>query len=173
MYINVKYPFTTSFNDYFDNESLSVIVYIMGCSHGCNGCHNSMFQDFYYDKGTKLFTTKELSNEIEIFAKRNITDKVCLEGGDPLYHQNLHPVKDLLQRLFIKKLKVAIYTGFEIDDVKEMNLENFKFIKCGSFKKELKQEVKKTDDYIQLASKNQEVYDNNFNLLSKNGVLNF
>lgn len=173
MYLNINYPLATTFSDYFDNESSAVVVYIMGCSHNCYGCQNEEFQDLFYSKGTKLLTVEEVSNEIQNIAKRNRTNKVCLEGGDPLYSQNLYPVKELLNKLYVAGLEVTIYTGYNIDKVKDKNITNFKYIKCGKYNKDLKQESKKTDEYIQLASKNQEVYDSNFKLLSENGIMKF
>jgi len=173
MFLNAKYPLSTSFNDYFDNESLAIVVYIMGCCHNCHGCHNKDFQDIYYNKDTRMFTVEELSIEIQNFASRNKTNKICLEGGDPLYMQNLHPVKELLKMLKMKKLDVAIYTGFDIDEVINMDIKDFTYIKCGKYKQEHKQESKKTDKQIQLASKNQEIYDNDFNLLSEEGIMKF
>jgi len=43
-----------------------------------------------------------------------------------------------------------------------------KFIKCGKYIEELKQKVIKNDEYMQFASMNQELYDSDYNLLTKN-----
>ncbi|OQB40863.1 MAG: anaerobic ribonucleotide reductase-activating protein [candidate division CPR1 bacterium ADurb.Bin160] len=172
MYLNVKVPFNSTFMDYFDNESMAVVIYIMGCSHNCKGCHNKQFQDFYYEKNTKMFTSIELADEIIKVARKNETDKVCFEGGDPLYPQNIHAVKDLLIRLSMNGIKTAIYTGYDIDIVKPYEL-NFDFIKCGTFDINQTQEVKKTDEYMSLASTNQKIYNRKYQLISENGILFF
>ena len=72
-----------TFLDYPDNESLSIIVFTQGCSHGCKGCHNFELQK--RDESYAISYSNFL-NRILDFCKRSNTNKVVFSGGDPLYH---------------------------------------------------------------------------------------
>ena len=63
--------------------------------------------------------------------------------------------------------------GANIDEVKKANLHGFKYIKCGKFDESEFIGSQKTDDYMQFATKNQQLYDANLKLLSKDGIYNF
>lgn len=68
---------------------------------------------------------------------------------------------------------ICIYTGALIDEVKKLNLSGFKFIKCGVFDKTKFIGSKKTDDYIQFATSNQELYNEFLELISHDGIYYF
>jgi len=173
--MNIKFPITSTFLDYPDNESLAVIIYIMGCDNGCKNCHNPEFQDINYNIGTK--------NESYYYIAYNIikncsffkTNKIVLSGGDCLYEKNVEITKKLIKELnfHIPYLDICIYTGKDINYVKKLDLPKINYIKCGKYIEELKQEVIKNDDFIQFASSNQELYDSEYNLLSKSGRFYF
>lgn len=157
----------TSFLDYPDNESLAVIIYILGCRHFCKGCQNPELQNF--NLKSKIFeevTLNEFKKKVAVFSGKAKTNKIVLSGGDPFYFRNLNFVSEFLNST---NYDVCIYTGHSIDYVKALNISHFKFLKCGKYNLNLKQVPEKTDSYIQFASKNQKLYDSNFKLLSKNG----
>lgn len=196
--------FSESYLEYpSDSGDVAVVCAISGCKHNCPGCHSPITQQFVHknvnnvpnnlelieiDKWYK-FTgeSKDISDQI-IKIINNLTNnmmtKECvISGGDPLYHSDL--VKDIIKNLS-NDLKVCIYTGMTIDQVKDIWLQtdsieywtnlpifNNLIFKCGTFKQELYQEPDKTDDFIRLASTNQDFYNSNFNKLSENGILYF
>ena len=168
--MNLIYPFTTSFLDYPDNSSLCISIYIMGCTNNCFNCQNPQFANHeYISENTKKLNIFEIKKEIEIFAKRAQTNKICLMGGDPLSSFNINETRNLL--IMLKEFSVCIYTGHTIDYVKKTNISNFKYLKCGSYIEELKQMPQKDNDRIIFASNNQELYDSNFNLISISGII--
>lgn len=156
-----------SFLDYPDNKSLCLIFYMPGCDRKCPGCQNMDLQKFEDYKNVAIIN--DLLYDICLKSK---TNKLCLQGGDPLYEKNLEITKYLLKDLG-NKLDICIYTGADISEVKSLNLENFKFIKCGKFDSSKFIGSKKTDTYLQLASSNQELYDKDLNLISKDGIYYF
>lgn len=171
MEIGVIYPFTSTWLDYPDNNSVALSVFIMGCNHKCKGCSNPEFSDLNYQNAVDM----ELDDFIKTLKEdlnRNRTNKVALLGGDPLHPSNILFIKEFLDRT-VSIIDTCIYTGYNIDYVKKNNVRNFKFIKCGVYKKDLSQSSEKTDNYIQFASKNQELFDSNFKLLTKNGRFYF
>lgn len=161
-------PIQTTWLDYPDNESLAIIVCMMGCEHKCPDCHNLLFQNFNYDIGTKEYNINEFINEIKNLSIRNRTNKIVLSGGDVLHPKNIEFTKEFLNRMK-DDYQICIYTGYNIEYVKNNNVKGYTFIKCGLFNKNLYVKSDKTDDYIQFASTNQKLYDKDNILLSKNG----
>lgn len=152
----------TTFLEYPDNESLAVILYMRGCSGNCIGCHNYELKEY------KKLPDNIISNLIES-CERNKTNKIIICGGDPLFFMNLELTNKIINELH-NNYDICIYTGYHVKFVKNSKLEKgFKFIKCGPFIQDLYIGSDKTDDYIQFATSNQNLYDNNFNLLSKDG----
>lgn len=153
----------TTWLDYPDNYSLAVIFYTYGCIHKCKNCHNLALQT------PVLAYSKELIEEILIYCKRNNTNKLVLSGGDCLLKgANLSLTNAIIDK-YRDVLDICIYTGYDIDYVKANVHKGFKFVKCGKYDENMKIESDKTDDYLQLASTNQKLYDGNYQLLSSNG----
>lgn len=171
MKVKVIYPFTPTWLDYPDNESQAIVIHFLGCEHNCNECHNPLFQQFDNDKAIEV-STKNLYDFLHRVCYENKTNKIVFEGGD-----SLHPLNRSFTRQFLNKYSnvfdICIYTGYSFLEFSKMELKGFKYIKCGNFQKDLFQQPIKTDSYIQLASTNQEIYDTNFNLLTRNGRMYF
>jgi organic radical activating enzyme len=165
----VAYPLGTTFIDYPDNESLAVIIYFMGCEQNCKKCHNPDFRDPYFHIGTKVLKLDIILNELMIFCNRNKTDKIVLSGGDPLHPNNAAFTKILLEEL-TKGYKVAIYTSYSKECIQALEIKGFTYIKSGVFNENLYQTPIKTDAFIRFASKNQNLYDADFNLISQAGT---
>ena len=153
-----------TFLEYPDNSSISAIVYFCGCDRNCSGCHNTDLQE-YRSLPISL-------NDIKNYCKRLKTNKIVLCGGDPLYFKNLKRTREILAELG-KDYDICIYTGANIEEVKKLNLKGFKFIKCGVFDYANFIGSEKTDKYLKLATSNQELYDSNLKLVSKNGFYYF
>lgn len=153
----------TTWLDYPDNESLSVIFYTYGCIHKCKNCHN-------LDLQTPVASyPSDTIDKILMYCKRNNTNKLVLSGGDCLLKGvNLDLTNAIIDRCK-DTLDICIYTGYDIDYVKTNVHKGFKFVKCGKYDENMKTESDKTDDYFQLASTNQELYDSNYQLLSSKG----
>lgn len=163
-------PIQSTWLDYPDNESLVIIVCIMGCDNGCFMCQNPDFQNPYYLNSTKEYTVDSFIKEIEYLCERNKTNKLVMSGGDPLAPCNIDFTKEFLSKT---SLEVCVYTGHSIEYVKEHQIKGFKFIKCGKFDYRKLRESYKTDELIQFASPNQKLYDSDYNLLSENGIYKF
>lgn len=155
---------STTWIDYPDNESLAVAVYFSGCLHNCINCQNRDLAEHQ----PKEFNYLEA---IEKKLKQNRTDKLVLSGGDPLFPLNLEATKNILNHFQDKS--ICIYTGYTIDYVKENQIKNFTFIKCGKYLISEQQISEKTNDYLKFASKNQELYNSDYKLLSQDGIFYF
>lgn len=156
----------STFLEYPDNSSIATIFYFSGCDRNCEGCQNTSLKEY-----TPL-DEKEVLSGIVNYSKRLKTNKVVLCGGDPLYKKNLDLTRKILYNLG-NDFDICIYTGALIDEVKKLNLSGFKFIKCGVFDKTKFIGSKKTDDYIQFATSNQELYNKFLELISHDGIYYF
>jgi anaerobic ribonucleoside-triphosphate reductase activating protein len=157
-----------TWQDYPDPDDLAILVYFSGCEHNCKNCHNAELQD--YTVGTQTHVD-ELWDYLYDTCYRNKTNKVVFQGGDPLYKTNIKGVKSFLKRNAEEKVfDVCLYTGYPVSFAKSHNLNGFKFLKCGLYDEQLKQPSEKTDDKLSLGSSNQELFDSNYNLLSRYGV---
>jgi len=172
----VNVIFSSSFLDYPDPSSHSVVAYLMGCDNNCKGCHNYRFKErIFYDDDIKAYDVHDFIKESKKHMLDNRTDKLVLSGGDPLSSFNMDFTKELLNnRSFCSNYDICIYTGHDINYVKQNDLPNtFKFIKAGLYDENLSQKSKKTSEKFVLASKNQEFYNNRYELLSVSGVFFF
>lgn len=156
----------STFLEYPDNSSIATIFYFSGCDRNCEGCQNTSLKEY-----TPL-DEKEVLSGIVNYSKRLKTNKVVLCGGDPLYKKNLDLTRKILYNLG-NDFDICIYTGALIDEVKKLNLTGFKFIKCGVFDKTKFIGSKKTDEYIQFATSNQELYNEFLELISHDGIYYF
>lgn len=161
----------TTFQDYPDLESDALLLYFTGCNFFCKNCQNEILQDYNYGEE---FTGYDLYRFIynwinETSIRKEIYNKIVFVGGDPLYCNNIVGLKDFLN--INKYFDVCIYTGFNIEIVKKMDLKNFKYIKCGIYDETKKQVSGKINGKFFLGSTNQEIYNNKYEKLTQDGVM--
>ena len=156
-----------TFIDYPDPKSWANIFYFSGCNHFCKSCQNQELQKFGVGKE---ITPDNLNTLISTLCKKNQTNKIVFSGGAPLFANNIKDTKYFLHT-YGYLYDICIYTGFEIDYVKQNEITGFKFIKCGKYIESQKRKSGNFEDRFILASPNQNFYDANYNQLSKEGIL--
>lgn len=159
--IKSNHSIEVSWVDYPDNESLSVNLYMTGCSNNCVGCHNSSLADWHE-------VSDDVIGELISQCKKHKTNKIVLLGGDPCYSKNLFITKKILKELS-EDYNICVYTGHDVDYVKHNNISGFTFLKCGVYDESKHANPEKTDEFIQFSTTNQELYDKSYKLLSNNG----
>ena len=164
---NESYVITRTFVDFPDDDGDAVIVFLRGCQHNCKGCHSPSLQNFVGIKNIHLF----IEDIIDVANSFNKTRKVVFSGGDPLHPLHIKNIKYVCYVLKSYGFSICIYTGYKIDYVKMAFKGAFDFIKCGRYIEEEKQISGKDDNGMTLASRNQNFYNGNFKILSKNGKL--
>lgn len=165
--MKIEIPIQITWQDYPTPDDHAILVYSIGCEHGCKNCHNIKLKN---GNNINDISTKELYDSLLELSNVERTNKIVFSGGDPLY-KNLEFIKEFLK--INEYFEVCIYTGYDIEYVKKNGVNGFSYIKCGKYEEKLKQNSGKTDECIKLASSNQNFYDSNFNKLSENGVLYF
>ena len=107
-------------------NEITLAINISGCPCNCRGCHSSYLAQ---DIGEPL-DLQHLTNLID--SNKGITC-VCIMGGDA----NPSEVDDIAQDIkeYYPELKVAWYSGRQ-ELSKEIELENFNYIKLGPYIKD-------------------------------------
>lgn len=165
----------STFLDYPDDCSIATIVYFSGCAHGCPMCHNKDFQNADntgFTINQYILQTMLVDAQLQLGVDIHKKPKLVFSGGDPLYASNITGVRDFLKE-YGTGYDICIYTGYDIDYVKTSNLTNFKFIKCGKYDETKKCKAEKTNEYLQLASMNQDFYNERYEKVSINGKFLF
>ena len=94
-----------------DGNGFRVALYLSGCNHRCEGCHNKETWDFNFGKEYTHKVEEILFDRIDKPFIKGLT----LTGGDPLYHSA--EVLELLKRFrerFGETKFVCIYSCFSI-----------------------------------------------------------
>ena len=99
-----------------NGEGIRYVIFTQGCFHQCKGCQN---QETWDPKGGYDAAVTDLAKDILKRWKRGQIDGVTLSGGDPYYQQT--DCRQLL-KLLPKDLNVWIYTGFEYEKIKDLEL---------------------------------------------------
>ena len=97
---------------FVNGDGARYVIFVQGCSHRCDGCHNPETWDF---DGGYDFTIEAIADD---FRRRKYIDGITLSGGDPFYQQN--QCIELLK--LIKPSNVWIYTGFEYEEIADTEL---------------------------------------------------
>lgn len=111
-----------------NGDGCRYVVFLQGCSHHCDGCHNQETWDF---EGGIEVETIEIAED---FKRRKLLDGITLSGGDPFFQQEecVRLIK------ILSPVNVWIYTGFEYEEIKDTELAKLAdVIVVGRFVKEL------------------------------------
>ncbi len=90
-----------------DGPGFRTSIYLAGCNHQCEGCHNPQSWDF---EGGNSMTLEEI---MEIVREERFN--VTLTGGDPLMHPQA--VATLVAAIREAGLTVWIYTGYTWEEI--------------------------------------------------------
>lgn len=123
-------------DDMLNGDGLRVVLWVSGCSHHCEGCHNKITWDcndgLEFDENAKL----EIFNELE----NKYISGLTLSGGDPLFESNRKDILELVKEVKSKypKKTIWLYTGYKWDDIKDLEIMNYiDIVVDGKFIKEL------------------------------------
>ncbi len=117
-----------------NGEGIRFTIFMSGCSHECDGCHNPESWDynngFDYDIGVIFDMIEDNINFIT---------GITLSGGDPLYQ--LNDTKEFLQAFRqeekFKDLSVWLYTGYKFEQIPKGITQYIDVIIDGKYEKDL------------------------------------
>jgi len=103
-----------------------VVLWLSGCSHKCEGCHNPETWDC---KSGKKF---DIQNQADLFKelKNEYIKGITFSGGDPLYQKNLKEMKKLVGTIIgaFPTKDIWIYSGYTWEEIIE-DKDRFEIIK--------------------------------------------
>lgn len=106
-----------------DGIGWRTVLFVSGCSHKCEGCHNPQS---WNPKAGKKFTDT-IKEFIFEQVSSNQLDGLTISGGDPLYEGNIKEVTKLCKEFkerFPKK-NIWLYTGSLYEEVKDLEVMKY------------------------------------------------
>lgn len=96
-------------NDDKNGPGFRTVLFVSGCSHHCEGCHNPETWD---ENSGKEFNDEALQEILKELDKDYISG-ITLSGGDPLYYNNLNDVFNLVSCIKERypEKTIWLYTG--------------------------------------------------------------
>lgn len=94
-----------------DGPGLRYVVFVQGCPHNCEGCHNPETHDF---SGGKVVDTDELFAEC---TEDPLHDGVTFSGGEPFCQAQ--PLYVLGQQFKARGLNLMCYSGWTFEQLLE------------------------------------------------------
>lgn len=109
-------------HDMLNGSGLRTTLFVSGCHHHCEKCHNPQTWDF--DSGI-LFddsAMKEILDNLSYDYCKGLT----ISGGDPLARENIDVVAGIIQRvkrIFLNTKDIWVYTGYTYEELHDRGLD--------------------------------------------------
>lgn len=120
-----------------NGDGLRVVLWVSGCSHGCEDCQNPVTWDI--EGGLPFDDT--VWEEICIELRKDYISGITFSGGDPLHLKNREEAGRLIEKVraeFPEKT-IWVYTGFLWEEVKDLPfMKKVDVLVDGRFRKDLK-----------------------------------
>jgi anaerobic ribonucleoside-triphosphate reductase activating protein len=95
-----------------NGDGIRYVVFLQGCPHHCEGCHNKDTWDF---SGGREISVEEIAGS---FKRTKFLDGITLSGGEPFAQQEAC----LALLKLLPDVKVWIYTGYEYEAIRYTEL---------------------------------------------------
>lgn len=105
-------------HDMLNGEGLRVVLWVSGCEHRCDECHNVIT----WDINCGLDFDEAAENEIFDELSKEYIAGITFSGGDPLHMLNRDEIGNLIYKIKNKfpDKNIWIYTGYLWEDVCEL-----------------------------------------------------
>lgn len=106
-------------DDMLNGDGLRVVLWLSGCTHACEQCHNPITWDIH---GGLEFDQAAKAELFDILSKDYISG-ITFSGGDPLHPQNREGVKALISEIKEKfpNKTIWLYTGFLYEEISNLD----------------------------------------------------
>lgn len=107
-------------DDMLNGDGLRAVLWLSGCGHCCEGCHNPITWD---PNGGLMFDEAAKEELFEILKQDHISG-LTLSGGDPLYAGNREDVLKLVKEVREKfpDKTIWMYTGFVWESIENLEI---------------------------------------------------
>jgi anaerobic ribonucleoside-triphosphate reductase activating protein len=93
-----------------DGPGVRLAIFVQGCKHNCDGCHNSQTHDF--NAGIEY----SISGITEIIKRNPHVSGVTFSGGEPLEQANsLRVLAEWIKKN--TKMNIIMFTGYRMNDI--------------------------------------------------------
>ena len=99
-----------------DGPGIRFVLFVQGCTHNCEGCHNSHTQDF---SGGEYISIDEI---LKMIYENPLLDGVTFSGGDPF--EQAEALSELSRQLKISNYHLITYSGYTYEEIEKKSLEN-------------------------------------------------
>ena len=110
-------------DDMLNGEGLRVVLWVSGCAHHCEGCHNAVTWD---PEGGLAF---DAAAEAELFSllSRDYISGITFSGGDPLYTGNREEIERLARKVKLEypEKNIWLYTGYRWEEISALPLMQY------------------------------------------------
>lgn len=106
--------------DITNGNGCRVTLWVAGCNHHCNGCHNAWTWKF--EQG-RIFSVdrREIFEELSYWLDKEYIEGLTLSGGDPLCQDNegLSEINTIIEwfRQRYPKKNIWLYTGYTKEEI--------------------------------------------------------
>ncbi|MDE7399904.1 MAG: anaerobic ribonucleoside-triphosphate reductase activating protein [Oscillospiraceae bacterium] len=107
-------------DDMLNGDGLRTVLWVAGCTHSCEGCHNPITWDI---DGGIPFDDAALQELFEKL-KPDYISGLTLSGGDPLHPRNRDEVTGICakcRKMFPDKT-IWLYTGFTFEEILDLEI---------------------------------------------------
>ena len=120
-----------------NGDGLRVVLWVAGCDHCCDGCHNS----YTWDKNSGLKFDDKAKQEIFAELEKDWVSGITFSGGDPLLCDNRETVTNFIGEIAEKypNKTIWLYTGFTWEEINTLpNIDKIDVLVDGEFVRKLK-----------------------------------
>ena len=110
-------------DDMLNGDGLRVVLWVSGCEHRCEDCHNKVT----WDPQDGLVFDEAALEEIFTQLTKSYISGITFSGGDPLHPANEKEVEGLMKNIkerFPDKT-IWLYTGYVWEQIKEKSLMQY------------------------------------------------
>lgn len=104
-----------------DGPGIRFVLFVQGCYHKCEGCHNSHTQDF---TGGEYMSIDEILKKIK---ENPLLDGVTFSGGEPF--EQARSLSILAKKLKDLNYNIITYSGYTYEAIEEKSLEDPSWLK--------------------------------------------
>ncbi len=123
-------------DDMLNGDGLRTVLWVSGCNHHCEGCHNPITWDI---NGGIPFD-EDAENELFEKISPDYISGITFSGGDPLHPENRNEITRLAKKVreMFPKKSIWLYTGYTFDEIKDLEIVNYlDVVVDGQFRKDL------------------------------------
>lgn len=110
-------------DDMLNGDGLRTVLWVSGCTHRCQGCHNPVT----WDADCGLLFDEEAEQELFCKLSAEHISGITFSGGDPLHPANIGEVTRLAKKVrdTMPCKTIWLYTGFTWEEISDLDIVHY------------------------------------------------